>query len=320
MVNRIDTRPRVEEGGRGAGLRLRLMLGLLGLVLAGCSSSGDGPPMPQGIYKLGQPYQIAGRWYHPEFDPAYDRTGVASWYGAEFDGRPTANGETFDLNRLSAAHPTMPLPSLVRVTNLDNGRQLELRVNDRGPFVGDRIIDLSQAAARELGFEREGTVPVRVQFLRLADDAQGVPPAPTVASAPPSRTGPTPLVQLAGDSQSVPPGPSSGAPAQPPTQPPPAAPMPLVQLASAPDAICRHRFIQLAAFAEPARAVRLSGRLRPAAPAPVRVERSQADGYTRVWLGPIADAGEADQLLGQLREAGYSRAFFGRPTTSVAAC
>jgi len=322
MVNRIDTRPRVEEGGRGAGLRLRLMLGLLGLVLAGCSSSGDGPPMPQGIYKLGQPYQIAGRWYHPEFDPAYDRTGVASWYGAEFDGRPTANGEVFDLSQLSAAHPTMPLPSLVRVTNLDNGRQLELRVNDRGPFVGDRIIDLSQAAARELGFERQGTVPVRVQFLRLADDARGVPPAPNVASAPPPRTGPTPLVQLAVDSRSVPPAPSarSATPAQPPSRSEPTGTTPLVQLASAPDALCRSRFIQLAAFVEPARAVRLSGRLRPVAPAPVRVERSKADGYTRVWLGPIGDAGEADQLLGQLREAGYGRAFFGRPATSVAAC
>jgi rare lipoprotein A len=314
MVNQIDTRARVEEVGRGAGVRLRLMLGLLGLLLAGCSSSGgDGPrALPQGIYKLGQPYQIDGRWYYPEFDPAYDRTGVASWYGAEFDGRPTANGEVFDLTLLSAAHPTMPLPSLVRVTNLDNGRELELRVNDRGPFVGDRIIDLSQAAARELGFEREGIAPVRVQFLRLADDARGtppaqVPPASQVASVPPPRTGPTPLVQPAGDSRSVPPA-------------PPAGPMSPVHLASAPDAICRDRFIQLAAFAEPARAVRLSGRLRPVAPAPVRVERSRADGYTRVWLGPIADAGEADLLLGQLREAGYGRAFFGRPATSVAAC
>jgi len=120
-------------------------------------------------------------------------------------------------------------------------------------------------------------------------------------------------VQLAGNSRSAPPAPNA------PPATPPAGPAPLVQLASAPEAICRARFIQLAAFAEPAHAVRLSGRLRPTAPAPVRVERSKTDGYTRVWLGPIADV-EADQLLGQLREAGYSRAFFGHPATSVAAC
>ena len=124
----------------------------------GCGS----PRCPQGVYKFGQPYQIAGRWYYPEFDPSYDRIGMASWYGAAFHGRPTANGEVFDRDSLTAAHPTMPLPSLVRVTNLDNGRELELRVNDRGPFVGDRMIDLSQAAARELGFERQGMAPVRV--------------------------------------------------------------------------------------------------------------------------------------------------------------
>jgi rare lipoprotein A len=287
MVNQFDTRGRVEERVHGAAACAPLVVGLLGLglALAGCSSSGGGPgATPQGIYKLGEPYQIAGRWYYPEFDPAYDRVGVASWYGAEFDGRPTANGEVFDREAISAAHPTMPLPSLVRVTNLANRRQLELRVNDRGPFVGDRIIDLSQGAARELGFERQGTTLVRVEFLGLAE-AQGEPPTPSEPAAPPA-----------------------------------AEPPPGVQLASSSDAICGARFIQLAAFAEPARAVRLSGRLRPVAPAPVRVERSKADGYTRVWLGPIVDASEADRLLGQLHEAGYGRAFFGRPATSVAAC
>ena len=140
--------------------RLGLIIAVA-LALADCGSS----PAPEGVYKLGQPYQIAGRWYYPDFDPGYDRVGVASWYGAPFHGRATANGEVFDRERLTAAHPTLPLPSIVRVTNLANRRQLELRVNDRGPFVGDRLIDLSQGAARALGFERQGLVRVHVTFL-----------------------------------------------------------------------------------------------------------------------------------------------------------
>ena len=144
-------------------LRFRL-IAAVALALAGCGSPG-----PQGVYKLGQPYQIAGHWYYPEFESHYDRVGIASWYGVPFHGRATANGEVFDRGRLTAAHPTLPLPSIVRVTNLANRRQLELRVNDRGPFVGDRLIDLSQAAARELGFERQGTARVRVEFVSLAE-------------------------------------------------------------------------------------------------------------------------------------------------------
>ena len=118
-------------------------------------------------YKLGSPYQIDRVWYYPSYDPHYDRTGVASWYGPAFHGRPTANGERFDMNGVTAAHPTLPLPSRVRVTNLENGRQLELRVNDRGPFVDNRIIDLSRRAAQLLGFKRQGLAMVRVQYLGL---------------------------------------------------------------------------------------------------------------------------------------------------------
>ncbi|MGH6912874.1 MAG: septal ring lytic transglycosylase RlpA family protein, partial [Geminicoccales bacterium] len=104
-----------------------ILVALLGL--GGCSSRA---PETGGTYKLGDPYQVGGQWYYPESDPHYDRTGVASWYGAQFDGKATANGEVFDRHALSAAHPTLPLPSIVRVTNLANHRQLELRVNDRG--------------------------------------------------------------------------------------------------------------------------------------------------------------------------------------------
>ncbi len=99
-------------------------------------------------------------------DYAYDETGTASWYGEAFNGRPTANGETFDLTQVSAAHKTLQLPSVVEVTNLQNGRALKVRVNDRGPFAGDRIIDLSRRAAQLLGFERAGTAPVRVKIIK----------------------------------------------------------------------------------------------------------------------------------------------------------
>lgn len=121
-------------------------------------------PKGGGVAKLGKPYMVAGRWYYPREQPGYDVTGIASWYGRDFHGRKTANGEVYDMNRLSAAHPTLPLPSYVYVTNLANNRTLLLRVNDRGPYVGNRIIDLSSAAARELGTSSQGLGRVRVRY------------------------------------------------------------------------------------------------------------------------------------------------------------
>lgn len=164
------------------GRRARLLLLLLaGASLAACASiqprypshAGGGPaphPAPGGSssYKVGKPYQVAGVWYVPREQPDYDQTGVASWYGEAFDQKPTASGEVFDMYAVSAAHTTLPLPSLVEVTNLDNGRKLVVRVNDRGPFVGGRIIDLSYEAARELGYDRAGLARVRVRYVGRA--------------------------------------------------------------------------------------------------------------------------------------------------------
>ena len=116
--------------------------------------------------RVGRPYVIAGRRYVPRFDPHYDRTGIGSWYGPGFHGRKTANGEIYDQHGISAAHPTLPLNSLVRVTNLQNGRSLVLRINDRGPFVNNRLIDLSKGAANRLGFTGSGLARVRVQVVR----------------------------------------------------------------------------------------------------------------------------------------------------------
>jgi rare lipoprotein A len=152
---------------------------LLGLVaLAACAetellvhtaktiSNANAPvPTSLGDYKVGKPYQIKGQWYYPAENFEYAETGIASWYGPNFHGKPTANGETFNQNLITAAHRTLPLPSAVRVTNLDNGRAIHLRVNDRGPFARGRIIDLSRRAAQLLGFEKNGTAKVRVEIL-----------------------------------------------------------------------------------------------------------------------------------------------------------
>jgi rare lipoprotein A len=126
----------------------------------------DDRPIPKGggAYKVGEPYQIEGQWFVPREEPAYDRSGVASYYAEDFHGRRTSNGEIFDMWALTAAHPTLPLPSYVYVTNLANGRTLLVRVNDRGPYARSRVIDVSRATARYLGFETQGTAQVRVRY------------------------------------------------------------------------------------------------------------------------------------------------------------
>jgi rare lipoprotein A len=120
-------------------------------------------------YKIGAPYKIDGQWYTPKVDERYEEVGVASWYGDDFHGKLTANGEVFDKRRLSAAHKTLPLPTLAEVENLDNGRRAIVRVNDRGPFVDDRVIDLSHGAADELGFTGRGLARVRVRYVGETD-------------------------------------------------------------------------------------------------------------------------------------------------------
>lgn len=155
-------------------LAVAALLVACALAMAGCGHSRRIDrdiygPGPGGSYRIGNPYQIGGTWYYPSENARYDAIGVASWYGREFRGNSTANGERFDPRRLTAAHTTLPLPVLVRVSNLDNGRSIILRVNDRGPFVNGRIIDVSEAAAEELGFKDQGTARVRVRFVGRAD-------------------------------------------------------------------------------------------------------------------------------------------------------
>lgn len=162
---------------------------------------GDPVPKGGGTYRVGKPYMVAGRTYVPEEDVNYRAEGMASWYGDDFHGRLTANGEVFDMGSLTAAHPTLPMPSYARVTNISNGKSLIVRVNDRGPYHGNRLIDVSNKAAELLEFKGNGVAKVRVEYVGRAplegsDDRQlmatlrtGIPaPSPSmvrVASARP---------------------------------------------------------------------------------------------------------------------------------------
>jgi rare lipoprotein A len=204
------------------------------LALADCASSGKfagrvdpkygvsssprvvefGDPVPKGggTYRLGKPYTVAGRIYVPEEDVNYREEGLASWYGDDFHGRQTANGEVFDMESLSAAHPTLPMPSYARVTNLSNGKSLIVRVNDRGPYHGNRLIDVSNKAAELLEFKSNGVARVRVEYVGRAplegsDDRQLVATLRTGAPAPaPS------LVRVASAQPFVPDAAASGRP------------------------------------------------------------------------------------------------------------
>ncbi len=125
-----------------------------------------------GVYKIGEPYQVNNIWYRPEENYKYREVGIASWYGPDFHKGVTANGETYNMHAMSAAHRTLPLPSIVKVTNLDNGKFVVVRVNDRGPFVNNRVIDLSKAAAERLDFIDKGTAKVKVEI--LADESKAL--------------------------------------------------------------------------------------------------------------------------------------------------
>jgi rare lipoprotein A len=175
---------------RAACLALTLAIGACTSTKEPVKTATPSQPQQRGYYKVGNPYEVEGVRYVPREDYSYDETGVGSWYGPGFHAKYTANGEVYDQNEVTAAHKTLPLPSLVRVTNLDNGRQLIVRVNDRGPFVAGRIIDLSRRSAQLLGVEKIGTAKVRVQILAKESMAlkeaalQGKPTGTLVAEAP----------------------------------------------------------------------------------------------------------------------------------------
>ena len=302
------------------GSRTLAAVAVLALILGGCSearlavATTKSPYGLRGNYKIGNPYQVKSVWYYPAVDYDYDETGIASWYGADFHNKATANGEIYDMNELTAAHKTLPLPSMVRVTNLENGRSLAVRVNDRGPFVRGRIIDMSRQSAQLLGFQKQGTARVRVQI--MADESRTLASLyqsgqQTAALATPSQAAPPP--PEAAPLTAVTAQPLGGAPTPAPTL---AAPVRIL----APEGIepdgkvslvavrPTQIYIQAGAFTAQANALRQQtklatfGRTRVV---PVWVEGQQ---FFRVRLGPIASVEQADRLLDRVIAAGLTLA------------
>ena len=259
-------------------------------------------PPRVGVYKIGEPYQVENVWYYPQEQPSYDETGLASWYGPTFYGRPTANGEIYDGDQLTAAHKTLPMPVNVRVTNLDNGRSIVVRINDRGPFARGRIIDLSRHAAEQLDMIRAGVARVRVTYLGRAELGGKVPPPETppeianaVPAAPAGRVDSAALAALAGAATSA-----SRPVAALPTPVPSAAAAavstePTGRIDQVPVPAVNRLYVQVGAFSNITNARRLMNSLG----GDLQISTLQRGGQTlyRVRTGPIASVEEADAAL-----------------------
>lgn len=324
---------RLVKTGAWAGLSLGALL------MAGCAHKQEAPPPAVSIktpapaavagqptYKVGQPYQIGGIWYYPRADYDYDQTGIASWYGPGFHQERTANGETFDQNELTAAHQTLPMPSLVRVTNLDNGRSIVVRINDRGPFAAGRIIDLSRRSAQLLGMEQAGTAKVRVQI--LADESRAIAaaamqsggaqvalnepaaaaPVPTTMAdgSPVPKAAPRPSVTVQGQAlapaKPATPAPAIAAPTTIPGTTEPDGrflPAPVVEQVAVGPGVKRI-YVQAGSFTLYDNANKLRARLAGIGKsflAPTMVNGTQ---FFRVRVGPLDTPEQADQVLAQV--------------------
>lgn len=311
------------------GLAPLSVLVVLAFVLAACSGARHattravaGDSRANGLYKVGNPYQIEGTWYYPAEDWNYNESGIASWYGEAFHGKDTANGEVFDLNAITAAHRTLPLPSIVEVTNLDNGRSLQVRVNDRGPYARGRIIDLSRRSAQLLGFEGQGTAKVRVKILVpesiqaaslarhnggddkaiAAIDAPKPAPLPPVAAQP---LAPPPGARVAAAPQPAPPLPAPAPARQFASVAPPPPPVDQVTVAPVKPS---HIYIQAGAFSKSDNANRVKTRIEQLGTVKVTGVHAQGIDMYRVRLGPIPTVEEADRLLAQVVGTGLAEA------------
>ena len=294
----------------------------MALLAASCSSAPKPPPPSEdhtvtvppnaGVYKVGQPYQVDNVWYYPREQPDYDETGIASWYGPTFYGHHTANGEMYDGNQLTAAHKTLPMPVNVRVTNLDNGKSLIVRVNDRGPYARGRIIDLSKRAAELLDVVQTGTARVRVTYLSRSDINGGPPPPetpPAIANALPA----APIAKVDTAGLGIVPGAAVEAPgptAQLPTAPIPAQmfadSQPTGQVTRVPVPVVTHLYVQIGAFSKMENAKALLGKVG----GDLRISTLQRGGQTlyRVRSAPLNSVQDADAALARLNGAGANDA------------
>jgi rare lipoprotein A len=278
-------------------------------------ATAEKPSADAGKYKVGKPYQIAGVWYYPREDPQYSKTGIASWYGKKFHGRRTANGELYDMNDLTAAHKTLPMPVRVRVTNLDNGRSLVLRINDRGPFVNGRIIDVSRRAAQLLGFQKRGTAKVRVTII---DEAKTIRIAKKAVTPAEQKTALPALPRGQVTSQTLDPpsgvkqtsGQAAGhdgavrlSDAKPVAAAKPGAAV-VTQKAVGPSSI----FIQAGAFALAENAAKLRARLSYIGPSSITNVFIRGQEMFRVRMGPMDSVKAADRILGRILANGVNNA------------
>jgi rare lipoprotein A len=265
-------------------------------------------PQQEGLYKVGKPYQALGQWYTPTENYSYDETGIASWYGPGFHGKRTANGEPYDSYTMTAAHPTLQLPSVARVTNLDNGRSVVVRINDRGPFKRGRIMDVSKRAAEMLGMIGAGTAKVRVQVLdresRVVAEAarRGLPPHIQMAMAF-KRQDEGVQVASAGNNNGL------TLATQPSGMPARVSQADLQQIDQ--ELVRKYPvqktsiFIQVGSFSDAGNAQKLASKLGSLGQTHVSNASVNGRSFNRVRIGPVPTVDQADRLLARTVSAGY---------------
>lgn len=333
MVTRIST-----------GRSLRLLTALtLAVGLGACGSSGSkggGTVAQRGTYKVGNPYKIDGVTYTPREEFTRVETGVASWYGPGFHGKSTANGERYDQADRTAAHRTLQMPAVVRVTNLENGTSTVVRINDRGPFARNRVIDLSRTAAEELNMVGSGTARVKVEQLQAESQAvkdvavggggpaeqhqamaqvgagkraPAATPAPPPAPAPVQSPLPTPAIAVAQAPAPVPPSPQpqlvwASNPRNPSSSVGESAPVATSVASLAPATSASGFYVQVGAFSSPENAERQRGAVRSyGSPEISQVSAGGREVY-RVRLGPYTTADAAGIVADRLKRSGYGDA------------